>query len=146
MIWPLIFRPKAGRYGMLPTFLTAALGSLTANATTTSYVPSPKRKLGIERVTYAASTPVADADGTVLLTLTKVRASDASTVVLVNGADLETIAADTATELPLVTGLTRAQRTMLEGDVLKVTIVNNSAAINTQHANAWLTVEAGVLE
>lgn len=142
------FRPKkTSRSGMQLVTTCAALGTLTANATTTFYIPTPRRRCVPVRVSYQCSTVAADADGTILGTLSKRDVSAGANVTLSPGTfSLEGVTAETATEVPLTSTLTDAQRTFAEGDTLKLAVVNNSAAIDTQHANASVTVEWAVLE
>jgi hypothetical protein len=136
-----IFKPKPGRFGVEVSFVSAALGNLTANTTTTFYIPTPRRKCFIERITYHASTIVVDADGTVLATVKKWDDSAGAAVSLTAAFSLEGLTAKRATLIPLLATLTPAQLTIDEGDILFVDIVNNSAAIDTQHANAAIVVE-----
>ena len=141
-----IFKPKPGRFGIHPVFAQAALSALTANATVTNYIPTPKRKCYIERITYHASTMAADADGTVLATVTKWDDSAQAAVALTASTSLEGLTAKKATEIALLSTLTDAQLTLDEGDTLYIEMVNNSAAIDTNHANACLAVELLVSE
>lgn len=136
-----IFKPKPGRFGVVPAFVHAALGTLTANTTTTFYVGTPKRKCFIERITYHASTIAADSDGTILATVKKWDDSAQAAVSLTAATSLEGLTAKKATEIALLSSLTPAQLTIDEGDTIYIDIVNNSAAIDTQHANAQLVVE-----
>lgn len=143
------FQPKrADRAGILPTFLQSVVATITANATTTGYIATPKRKLFIERASISSSAVPADADGTILFKLLKYDASADADVTLVNNADLETLITNETQSfaLTLVSGLTAAQRTLDEGDTLRWTIVSNSAAFNTAPANVCVAVEALVRE
>jgi hypothetical protein len=136
-----IFKPKPGRFGIIPTFVSAALPSITANSTTTTYIPTPRRKCFIERITYHASTIAADADGTVLATVKKWDDSAQAAVSLTAATSLEGLTAKKATEIALLSTLTPAQLTLDEGDALYIEIVHNAAAIDTNHANACIVVE-----
>lgn len=142
------FRPKkTSRSGMQLVTTCAAIGTITANQANVYGIPTPRRRCVPLRVTYHCTTLVADADGTVLLQIAKRDVSAAANVNLAAGTqNLESATAETATDVPLVATLTDAQRTFAEGDTMKATITNNSAAIDTQHVNAFLTVEWAILE
>ena len=142
------FRPKTGRFGIMPVTVSAPLGTLTANNTTTIVIPTPPGKLYIGRVCVHQKTLVADADGTVLATLIKRRASDDQDVSLTTAVSLEVdvqVAAERG-NLSFLSTLGDKDRILISGDTLEFDVVNNSAAIDTQPVGAFVVVELFYLE
>lgn len=83
------FRPKPGRYGTMPVFLTVQpTPTLTANNTTIFKVPSPYRRCYFVRGSVSCTTVPADADGTILATFKKYDASADAAVSLTSTLDL----------------------------------------------------------
>lgn len=142
------FKPKkTSRSGMQIALTSAPLGTITANTTTTFAVPTPRRRCVPLRITYHCGTVAADADGAITGVLHKRDVSAGANVTLTSALNLEGVTAETATDVALLnTTLTDAQRTFAEGDTAKFIVTNDSAAINTQHANAFLVVEWAILE
>lgn len=150
------YAPKAPRFGtMLQVAAAANVGSLTANTTTTFYLAVPPGKFYISRFLFSSNVVASDADGTILATLKRWDAVNAADVVLNTAAagspttgDLESAVAKNTHQIPLIATLTDAQRTIknLSGDTLRVDVVNNSAAIDTQPTNLCFVVELLALE
>lgn len=141
------FSPKLGhRFGSHPAFVSAAAGTVTANTTTTHFLPPIHRKAYLFRASAVCQTVPADADGTLLATLKKWDASADAAVTLSSALDLEALTAKESSAFTLSTSLTEAQRRIDEGDSLYVEVVSNSAAIDTAAVNLKFTVEVGVIE
>jgi hypothetical protein len=146
------YRPNPVDYGAHVSVLNAPFGTVTANTTNRGGIASIGDKddtsasvegahRGYVASIYACARVIpADADGTVLLNVFKYDASAAADVTLVSSYDLEGLVAGKSERLTLVSGLTDDQRTLDHGDSLHYTIVNNSAAIDTQAAGAAVTV------
>lgn len=112
----------------------ASLGQFTANTTVT---PAPRiifdRDAVIREIWIAASAIPADADGTMLFNALLNDVSESADDTLVASQDLETliVAANKGYACTLLTEGTENELTVSAGDVLRFTLVNNSAAINT---------------
>lgn len=138
------FRGPVQRAGAKLVQIPVALGNLTANSTTNFDVPLPFKKCYVVSAAYVAGTIAADADGTTLGTLFKYRGATDDEVTISSAFDLETAVARETSALVVNGG--DAARTCQRLDTLRFKVVNNSAALNTQHANAFLLVELAVLE
>ena len=141
-------KERPGRFGTEVTFLPRLLGAFTANTTTTFDIPTPVRSAIIERITVQQRVLVADADGTVLMTVKKWDSSAGAAVTLTAATSLEgdNQTAKVAKVVPLLTTLTDDQLRIDSGDYLYVEVVNNSAAIDTQATDPSVVVEVLVLE
>lgn len=142
------FRPGPGRFGVQAALIQGFnIANLTANTTTRVDIGPAPRKSFLDRVMVSQSTLVADADGTVLATVKKYDASADASVTLSSALSLEADAqvASEGKLFTLLSTLTDAQRTLDEGDVLYVDIVNNSAAIDTQPVNLRFVASVEVL-
>lgn len=138
------FRGPIERSGAKLVQIPVALGTLTANQTNSFDVPLPYKRCYVVSAAYSAGTVVADSDGTTIGTLYKYRGATDDEVTISSTIDLEAVTArETA---PLTVNGGDIARTAQRLDTLRFKIVNNSAAINTQHANAFLLVEVAVLE
>lgn len=142
------FRPKVGRFGIMPVVASVAPGAspFTANTTTTLQIPTPPGKLTVLRAVAYATVVPADADGTLVATLVKRRASDNTDVTLTSTLDLEALTASEKSAFTFSTSITEADRILLEADILEVDVVSNSAAIDTQPTNFHVVVEFGYKE
>ena len=141
------FRPKPGRYGVqCVTTSTGPITAPTANVTTTYFLPTPRRKSRVARVSVSVLVVPVDADGTLLATLKKRDNLNAADVTLSSALDLEALVTKTPTALTFLTTLTDGQLTLQEGDQLFVEIVSNSAAIDTALTQGFLVSELLFLE
>ena len=144
------FSPKVGRFGIMSVVASRHAGAnpLTANVTTSIYIPTPPGKFILLGAAIVQSTLVIDADGTVLAQITKRKASDDADVVLTAQVDMETTVAVALErqEFALLTSLGTADNIFLTGDIVKLEVVNNSAAIDTQPIDLMVSVELGYLE
>lgn len=146
------WRPRRAKdFGAHIAPLSTAFGTVTANTTTRfglgsvsdkdDTAASPGNLAYVDEVFAAARTIPADSDGTVLLNILKYDASANADVTLVGSYSLEGLTAGESERLPFDSGVTDAQRTLDFGDFLHFTIVNNSAAIDTQAAGGAVTVK-----
>ncbi len=142
------FAPKVGRFGIMPVLAQRHAGAnpLTANTTTDIYIPTPPGKFVLLGAAVVQSTLVADADGTVLAQITKRAASGDADTVLTAQVDLEAATVLERQEFSLLTTLATAANIFLTGDIVKLEVVNNSAAIDTQPVDLMIAVELGFLE
>jgi hypothetical protein len=123
--------------------VSASLGTLTANDTTTIHIPVPARRGFILSASVHQGTVAADADGTILATLKRYDASATSLVALTSAFNLEGQTARSADRLTMLGGTTRYKA---REDTLVLEVVSNSAAINTQPADAFVVVELALLD
>ena len=141
------FRPKAGRFGIVPAFFASpAAGTLTANATTTVHIPTPVRKARFLRASLGCTTVCVDADGTMLATLYKYDASADAGVALTEAFNIESVVTKESAALTNLTTLTDAIRTVDTGDRFYISYVSNSAAVDTQPTELFCSVECAILE
>lgn len=103
------FRPLPGRFGTMVVVLTKAVGTITANVTTTFNVGAPvgdsrrPAKSKLLGVTVSTITVPVDADGTILASVIKRRASDDTDVALSSATlDLEALTAEEQSDFSLV--------------------------------------------
>lgn len=119
-----------------------AVASLTAfpvNSTSTSYVftvPVGYGKVRIDRVEWVASAALSDADGTMLVSVIARDVSEAADDTLVNAQSVEGGTAHVPAAFTLASEGSEKEFTLDEGDSLRVTFTNNSAAIDTNGAIA----------
>lgn len=143
------FRGKSGRYVVHPCLVTTGFNgetSITANTTTDFYLTGvPNRTATIERITAACSTVTVDSDGTSTYVVSKLRNGTTATA-LNTAANLDALTANVAAAATLVTTLTDVQRTHLAGDIYRVRVTNDSAAIDTQPVNLNWCVELNLLD
>lgn len=141
------FRPKPGRYGTHPQFITVQpTPTLTANNTTIFKIPSPYRRCIFTRGCISVTQVPVDGDGTILGTFKKYDASADAAVSLTSTVDLEALVTREVSKLDPVSTATNAQLTLDDGDQIEFHVVNNSAGINTQPTDLSLCVELLVLE
>lgn len=142
------FSPKFGRFGVMPIVVSVDTGSnpYTANNSVDVFLPTPSGKFAVLGGAAFCSTIPADPDGTLLVYVTKRRASDNADVVITDGLDLESLTANERGEFVLAKQPGSASNIFLSGDVLKLELVSNSAAIGTQPVGLIVTVELGYLE
>lgn len=146
------WRPRRTKdLGSHITVLNTSFGTVTANTTTRfglgsvsdkdDTAASPGNSAYVDEVFVATRVLPVDADGTVLLNLLKYDASANADVTLASSFNLEGLTAGESDRIPFDSGVTDNQRTLDFGDFLHFTIVNNSAAIDTQAAGAAVTVK-----
>jgi hypothetical protein len=116
---------------------TACFPSLVVNSTNTQFVfhvPVGFGSVRIVGIEWVASAILSDADGTILLTVLARDISEAADDTLVASTSIEAGTALVPAALTLITEGTEKELTLDEGDSVRVTIVNNSAAIDTNGA------------
>jgi hypothetical protein len=141
-------KASPGRYGVHPCFVgVRQSAALTANATAVFTFPKPRRKAYVETLSISTSTLPVDADGTFVVSVAVYRA-DALVATLASAFDIEATVTtkDTLVAIPFDAATTEIQRTLLPADVLKVFVVNNSAAIDTQPVDMVFHAELLCLE
>jgi hypothetical protein len=113
---------------------TVAVSAFPVNSTVILYalvVPTGMGKIRIEAVNFVASAALNDADGTMLVSVIARDASEGADDTLVASASVEGVTAHVPVALTLATETAENEFTLEEGDSLRVTFVNNSAAIDT---------------
>lgn len=135
------FSPKPGRFGVMPVIIsTGVLGDFTANTDTPFYIPVPEGDYYFASANYQTVTVPADSDGVITALVKKYRAVENDEVTLSVALDLEL--AVTRERLPFsLAGITDINRVLHTGDTLLVDVTNDSAALTTQHVNAFFVVE-----
>ena len=141
--------PKPGHFGTaLATVSIGPLGPanflggaspLTANNTTTFYLPALGRKARFLALIATTNTVPADADGTILATCQKYSATALAQVAVTGNVDLEALTTKQATSTGPLAGASDATLTFQAADGVEVNVVNNSAAIDTQPAGLSFT-------
>lgn len=127
---------------------TFALGAFTANTTVTPNVRwNVDRRLVVREAWVSGDAIPNDPDGTMLLNMLNKDVSEGADDSLVTSADLETliVAAEKAYKLTLAAETSENEYTLDPGDVVRFTLVNNSAAITT-NPNLFVTVLYQVLK
>lgn len=145
-------REKPGRFGTDIAIVTANLISATATATTlqplpTPYPPAAGDAYYLERISINFRTAASDADGTLIAKFQKVRGGSGGTIIdLTDTFSMESdfvTSTQTTFDIPVLSTLTQAQFAFIQGDALYLSMVSNSAAIDTQ-ATAAIAVEFAV--
>lgn len=119
-----------------------SLGQFTAN---TTVVTLPRfiadRRIVIRELWVAFSAIPSDADGVMTLTVKNFDVTEAADDVLVNAQDMETLilVANKGYKLTLAAETSENERTIEIGDTIRVELINNSAAIDT-NANVSLEI------
>jgi len=132
--------------GIHPVVTSRVAGTLTANTTTTFYIPTPGRSCVLSRVwVHTAVVPV-DADGTILARFRKWDVSDNAAVTLTSDLDLEALVAKKATGFTISPSVTEFQLWFDSTDVAFIEVTNNSAAIDTQPSDMHFVVEWLLME
>ena len=124
--------------------VSASIGTLTVNATTTIHIPTPGRRCAILSASICQQTKAADADGTVLATLKRRDISASADVAASSAYDMEAATNRQVDRVTMLGGT--ANRIKAKEDSLFLDVVNNSAAIDTQPVNAFVVVELALLE
>lgn len=142
------FRPVDTSFASAQLVVTdGSVGTLTANTNTRTLIPVPAQaatgRCVLVRVNYATRTIAADADGTILASLIKRDNQGTPADVTLSGTkSLESdyvALTEKSYDIPLTATLTDAQRSFKVGDALVFNVLNNSAAIDTQHAGALVS-------
>ena len=140
------YRPKVtGRGGAQIVSIPVALGNITANDVTNFWVPVPHGRFYLLGASYQCSIKASDADGVITATLVKYRAATDDSVTVSAEFDLEADA-DAGESVLLTVNGGDVNRTIRRGDTLYLSVGNDSAALNAQHAGAFLVVELARLE
>lgn len=140
-------KPKAGRFGITPVFVTGRQidAGITASATVKIPVATPFRKLYVEKAGVSAVTlPI----GGGAITATLYKKPVGGTAVALSAAIDLTVAAQTALVVGAVTILAAAtdtQRIVLEGEYLYFDIIA-AGTVTTQPAGLVFSIEVLVLE
>jgi hypothetical protein len=121
------FAPTAGRFGVMPNLLVGRCAAAIGNNTTTTYNfgGHPATCL-INRAMVSAGTVPASTSGTILAVLEKYDSTANAAVTLTANIDLEALTAHEGTAVSLISTLTTAQRTLLPGDTLRLTVTTNN--------------------
>jgi hypothetical protein len=118
--------------------VVAALSAFPVNSSTTLYVftvPAGFGKVRVVGVDFVASAVLNDADGTMLVSVIARDVSEGADDTLVNAQSVEANgAAHVPQALALASESSEKEFTLEEGDSLRVTFTNNSAAIDTNGA------------
>ena len=149
------FRPKAGRFGVMPAYLkTAQIGGsnfeggnnpLTASNTTIFRLGAcAGRRAMVSRLGAVAVTVPVSASGTLLAALYKYDASADAAVKVTGDIDLEALVTREGAFANAL-ALSLADLTLDTGDALEVHVVSNNA-IGTQPAGLVFTAEVLTLE
>lgn len=120
---------------MVARYVQSVPTQFTANTTVTVLVGGipPSAKFRLNRAFVVCSAVPADADGTMLVNVIARDDSEGADDTLVSSADLETLVttANKVYELTLASETSEKERTLANPDGLRVTLVSNSAAIDT---------------
>lgn len=121
------FAPTAGRFGVMPNLLVGRCAAAIGNNTTTTYNfgGHPATCL-INRAMVSAGTVPASTSGTILAVLEKYDSTANAAVTLTANIDLEALTAHEGTAVNLISTLTTAQRTLLPGDTVRLTVTTNN--------------------
>lgn|SRR5574341_532708 len=115
----------------------AELAAFPVNSTSIQYVyavPTGGGKVRVEAVYWVASAALSDADGTMLINVLARDSSEGADDTLVSSFSVEGGTAHALAAATLEAETSEKERTLDEGDSLRVTFVNNSAAIDTNGA------------
>lgn len=115
----------------------AALNAFPVNTTNTLYaltVPVGFGKVRIEKVVWAATASLSDADGTMLVSVIARDVSEGADDTLVSAQSVEAGTAHALAEFTLAAEGSEKEFTLEEGDSVRVTFTGNSAAIDTNGA------------
>ncbi len=140
------FRPKPGRFGVVPAMVGGPCLAAIGNNTTTTYnLGAVPAKAYVNRAQVSAGTVPASTSGTILGVIQKYDAANNTAVALTGNVDLEALTAHEGTAVSLLTTLTDAQRTMLPGDTLRFVVTTNNT-VTTAAVDLVVRVELFILE
>lgn len=117
----------------------AALTAFPVNSASIEYafaVPTGFGPVRVERIAWSASAVLNDADGTMLVSVIARDASEGADDTLVNAQSVEAGTAHALADFTLAAEGAEKEFTLNEGDTVRVTFTNNSAAIDTNGAIA----------
>jgi hypothetical protein len=139
------FRPKSGRFNTMIAFLSNRLITTIAGTTTTAFnLGGLHRRAFLERLNLGTLVVPASASALTGI-VSKVKASDNTTVPLTAAFNLLTLVTQKTSVIPFLTTLTDLDRTLDEGDTLRF-VVTAAGTITTQPTELTLTAEVAVLE
>ncbi|MEO5589949.1 MAG: hypothetical protein ABIS03_10220 [Gemmatimonadaceae bacterium] len=137
------FRAAPGRYGTIPnTVAVTRQSDITASATVSTFIPLPFRKGVIGRLGITMATLPAGSS-TVTATFIKYSKSAAADVSLSAATNIKSGGSVTVKEtanIALLTTLTEANLTFLEGDSLRVDVIAGGT-VTTQPVNMAFSAE-----
>lgn len=113
---------------------TATLNAFPVNGSSTLYafsVPTGFGKVRIVRISFVSPQVNSDADGTMLVSVLARDVSEGADDTLVNAQSVEANTAHALTDFTLATETSENEFTLDEGDSVRVSFTNNSAAIDT---------------
>lgn len=142
------YLPRPERLGQRFTYLNSSVigtgGTTVADsATTTVPIESPRIRGYVNAISIRGSVAAISASGTVLVTVYKRDVANAANVALNTAFSIEADGLTTlnsALNVPLVTSLTDAQRTVLEADTLYAEIVTTNT-VGTAPVRVQVSVE-----
>ncbi len=141
------FQPRPGRFGIAPTLDGLTLVGttpLTASATTRYVIPGGFRKRFIERLSVQVGS-AAPASGSAL-TVQFFKRSAGGDVTLSATTTLLSRTALRSFEVALTSGLTDAQLTVQEGDVIEAQVVSGGAISTQPTGGISFCVESAIRE
>ena len=140
------FRPKPGRFGVLPQLVRGPCLAAIGNNTTTTYnFGALPFKAYANRAIVSAGTVPASTSGTILGVVQKYDAVANTAVALSGNVDLETLTAHEGVAVSFLASLTDAQRTVLPGDTIRFVVTTNNT-VTTAAVDLACNVEVLVLE
>jgi hypothetical protein len=151
---PTFFAPKPGRFGVLPTILPSGrinTGTVSLPYTTTNHnIGSFSAKSYINRALVCAET-FPRFTGTATATVQLFKMTGATALALTDALDIHN-ASGTArpssvpVNLPILSSLTEAQRTLTTGDSLRIAVAFGGTAVTDQPDDLTINVELLVEE
>lgn len=123
--------------------VSVPLSALTANTTVYDAVYAVNRAMRVTKISVAALTVPVDNDGTALLKVINYDLSSTTDDDLTADFDLEGLTAKNSADLTLTS--TAADLILAAGDMIYASLTSNSAGIDTNMADAVLTIEADIL-
>lgn len=136
-----IFRPRAGRTGIMPAFLRGVFGAIAPNTTTTLGLGGLHSRVEVDQLSVSARVVPVDADGALTMVISKYRAADDTVVPLTAAFDLEGLLASESTRIPMLIALSPGDRHLEAGDTLRAVVTSTSAAIDTAPADLIVVAE-----
>src|SRR5437867_12971589 len=101
-----VYRPKPGRHGVFPVYVSAGPVTLTSAGTDNVRFGTPFRKCYFMGASVVCQTPPVITTGTSTLTIKKTQASDGAVKILTGTVDCETLTSGKATPIALLSTLT----------------------------------------
>lgn len=139
------FSPRdPSRFGIQPVVVSTTPTDGPLDSGITLGVPTPPGKLVVLRASCYTIVVPASAGGAVTATIEKYDASADATVALTAAFDLEALVASERSEITILSTLTEAQRTLDDGDTLRVVIA--AGTVETEPDELSFTIELGYRE